>query len=435
MRVPVTVPALGESITEALIARWEVKAGDAVALDAPLVELETDKVTVVVPSPQAGQVLELLRPVGATVAIGEAILVIDTAGATLPAAGPTQAESAAPAAAPHSAEPSPAPQPGPAARRLLAESGLDPHTIKATAPGGRLAKGDVLQAMHNAASQTPPSPKAPPQAAAAAAPQGGAVAGAGAASVAPQETTTAATPLPLGYAPAPAAEHLTPMSPIRKRIAQRLLQAQANAAILTTFNEVDMSPIMAIRKAHQEAFVAKHGVRLSFMGFFVKAAVAALKAFPAVNAEIRGDDLVYKTDIHIGVAVGGGRGLVVPVIHFADRLSLPTIERIIVDRAEKARNNRLSIEELQHGTFTISNGGVYGSMLSTPILNPPQSGILGLHNITERPVARDGQVLIRPMMYLALSYDHRIIDGREAVTFLVHLKESIEAPERLLLEI
>lgn len=415
MPSPITVPALGESITEAIIANWLQPVGARVQVDQPLVELETDKVTVEVPSPVAGIIVRQSAAKGATVRVGDIIGEVDSADAARPA---PSASPATTTTAPQQPAPSASPIPlaaVPSARAEAVRSGVDLGEVQGTGRGGRILKEDVQRAAQPAPAPAP------------------------AATATPAARTAAPAPKP---APAPArapgtdgAEEVVAMSPLRRRVAERLLQAQSSAAILTTFNEVDMSAIYKLRAAYKQSFVDKHGVKLGFMSFFVKAAVSALKAFPAVNAEIRGDDIVYKHFYDIGVAVGGGKGLVVPVVRGADSLGFAEVEKEIGRLGARARDNKLTLEELSGGTFTISNGGVYGSMLSTPILNPPQTGILGLHNVVDRPVAVNGQVEIRPVMYLALSYDHRLVDGREAVQFLVHIKERIEAPERLLLEV
>ncbi len=417
MAVELKVPSFGESITEALVARWLKKEGEAVAQDESVVVLETDKVTSEVPSPAGGVLQRILHGEGQTVAIGAAIAVIDETATAAATSAPAAAAAPAPApAAPPSAPAAPAGDARvmPAAARVMAQSGLAPGDVTPTGPGGRILKEDAERA-------------------AAAPRKGQAPAGLG------------ARPAPSPVPPAVVAgavpnsgtrqEELVPMTPLRKRIAERLVQAQQTAALLTTFNEVDMSAAMELRKEHQEAFTAKYGVKLGFMSFFVKAAIDALKLVPQVNAQVQGDAILYRNYYDIGVAVGGGRGLVVPIIRDADRLSFAEVEKAIADFGKRAKENRLTLDELQGGTFTISNGGIYGSMLSTPIVNTPQSGILGLHNIQDRPVARNGQVVIRPMMYVAMTYDHRIIDGREAVTFLKRIKECIENPSRILLEV
>lgn len=401
MSNPIKVPALGESITEALVARWLKSPGDKVAVDEPVVELETDKITVEVPSPTAGVLSQQLAQVGATVKVGDTIAQIDEA---LPQAPSTPTSQQPPAQeTPPQTKPQPDLPPMPAARAEAGRLGIDPGTISGSGRGGRVLKEDVQRSGQQG---TKPLPT----------PSGGPSPSAAPAETHPQE-------------------EIVPMSPLRRRVAERLVQAQQTAAILTTFNEIDMSAVFNLRKQFKDQFASKYNIKLGFMSFFVKACVAALKEFPAVNAEIRQENIVYKYHYDIGVAVGGGKGLVVPVIRHADRLSFAEIEKEIIRLATRARENKLTLEDLSGGTFTISNGGIYGSMLSTPILNPPQSGILGLHNIVERPVAIDHKVEIRPMMFVALSYDHRLIDGREAVQFLVRVKECIENPERMLLEV
>ncbi len=431
MPSPIKVPALGESITEAIIANWLQPVGARVEIDQPLVELETDKVTVEVPSPVAGIILRHAADKGATVRVGDIIGEVDSgdaqstppqpgSSASSPAAAGAGTAGAAPAAA------SPVPQAAvPSARAEAVRSGVDLGEVTGTGRGGRILKEDVQRAAQPSSAQINTAHLATAASAASAQP----------AAASPAAAKPAPRPAPARAPGTDGPEEIVPMSPLRRRVAERLLQAQTNAAILTTFNEVDMSAIYKLRAAYKQTFVDKHGVKLGFMSFFVKAAVSALGAFPAVNAEIRGNDIVYKRYFDIGVAVGGGKGLVVPVVRSADALSFAEVEKEIARLGARARDNKLTLEELSGGTFTISNGGVYGSMLSTPILNPPQSGILGLHNVVDRPVAVNGQVEIRPIMYLALSYDHRLVDGREAVQFLVHIKERIEAPERLLLEV
>ena len=417
----IKVPALGESITEAIVANWLQPVGARVEVDQPLVELETDKVTVEVPSPVAGIIVRQAAAQGATVRVGDVIGEVDVGGQA--AADPSQAGAAQPGPSASPAQPGPAASPVPpaavpSARAEALRSGVDLGDVTGTGRGGRILKEDVQRAAQ-------PAPAAPPAAAKPAAP----------AQPAAAKPAAPRAPTPARAHGEDGPEDVVAMSPLRRRVAERLLQAQSSAAILTTFNEVDMSAVYKLRATYKQNFVDKHGVKLGFMSFFVKAAVSALRAFPAVNAEIRGDDIVYKRYYDIGVAVGGGKGLVVPVVRGADGLGFAEVEKEIGRLGARARDNKLTLEELSGGTFTISNGGVYGSMLSTPILNPPQTGILGLHNIVERPVAINGQVEIRPVMYLALSYDHRLVDGREAVQFLVHIKERIEAPERLLLEV
>ncbi|MBW7850104.1 MAG: 2-oxoglutarate dehydrogenase complex dihydrolipoyllysine-residue succinyltransferase [Rhodospirillales bacterium] len=412
MATQITVPALGESVTEATVAKWFKSVGDAVAPDEPLVELETDKVTVEVNAPSAGVLSEIKVDVGATVEVGAVLGAIGD-GAAAPKKADKAPAQAAPAAA-AKAEPAPAAeQPlSPAVRKMVEEKALDTAAIQGTGKGGRITKGDVIEHLER--------------------------------KPAPSETAPARPAAPAQPAPAPAARAPRPEHPreervrmtrLRKRIAERLKEAQNTAAMLTTFNEVDMSALMSVRGQYKDQFEKRHGVKLGFMSFFVKACVTALKEWPAVNGEVDGDDLVYKNYYDIGVAVGTPQGLVVPVVRDADRMSFAEIEKAINDLGRKARDGKLSMEELTGGTFTISNGGVYGSLLSTPILNPPQSGILGMHKIEQRPVVVEGgRIEARPMMYLALSYDHRIIDGREAVSFLVRVKECIEDPQRILLE-
>jgi 2-oxoglutarate dehydrogenase E2 component (dihydrolipoamide succinyltransferase) len=395
MAIELKVPSLGESVTQAVVGAWLKQEGEAVAVDEPVVEVESEKATVAVPAPASGVLRKILKPQGTTVSVGEVLAEIEEG-----ARAAVQAPAARPAAKPAvPARPAPPPPPAakpppppaavpaagpvratPSARRLMAEAGL--------------GRDDVLRALSGGA---PPAPAREP-------------------------------------APPGPRERLVPMSPLRKTVARRLLQAQNDAAILTTFNEIDMSRVLALRDRHGPAFQEKHGIKLGFMSFFVKAAVEALKAFPIVNAEVRGDGILYKDHYDVGVAVGGGKGLVVPVVRDADLLSFAEVELRIAELAKRARDNRITMEDLEGGTFTISNGGIYGSLLSTPILNPPQSGILGLHKIEKRVVVGENdQVVVRPRMYVALSYDHRIVDGREAVSFLIHVKEAIEDPERILL--
>ena len=397
MAKEIRVPALGESVTEATIAKWFKNVGDAVKADEPMVELETDKVTVEVPAPASGKLTSISAAAGTTVNVGALLGAIEE-GAAGAAAKPAAAAPAAAPAALKIAEPAKAEAPlSPAVRKIVTENKLDPATIAATGKDGRLTKGDVIEQLAKPAAKPVSMPAAAP------APSGG--------------------------------EERVKMSRLRLTIARRLKEAQNTAAMLTTFNEVDMSAVMALRNSYKDVFEKKHGVKLGFMSFFAKAVIQALKDVPAVNAEIDGEDLVYKNYYHLGVAVGTEKGLVVPVVRDADRMSFATIEKTIADYGKKARDGQLQIADMQGGTFTISNGGVYGSLMSTPILNAPQSGILGMHKIQDRPVAIGGQVVIRPMMYLALSYDHRIVDGKEAVTFLVRVKESLEDPQRALLDL
>ena len=416
MATEIRVPALGESVTEATVAKWLRQAGEGVAADEPLVELETDKVTLEVNAPAAGTLAEITVAEGATVEVGALLGVISegaapavTAAATSAAATATSAVTAAVTSAAATATPAPdaaSNKPlSPAVRRLVEENNLDPVRIAASGKDGRLVKADVLAAI---------------------------AAGNAKASAVASPTPTASVPAP-PRADDPREERVR-MSRLRQAIARRLKEAQNTAAMLTTFNEVDMGAVMALRNEYKADFEKKHGVRLGFMSFFAKAAIAALKELPAVNAEIHGDEVIYKNYYDIGVAVGTPQGLVVPVVRDADQLSFAGIEKTIGEFGLKARDGKLTLADMSGGTFTISNGGVYGSMMSTPILNPPQSGILGMHRTQMRPMAVGDKVEIRPMMYLALSYDHRIIDGREAVTFLVRVKEAIEDPRRLLLD-
>jgi 2-oxoglutarate dehydrogenase E2 component (dihydrolipoamide succinyltransferase) len=411
MATEIKVPALGESVNEATVARWLKQVGDTVAMDDPLVELETDKVTLEVNAPAAGTLAEIAAPEGANVAVGAVLGRIGEAAAKAAAA----AKPVAAAAVAASASKAPAAagnvavleRSGPAVRKLVEENRLDAAAIAATGKDGRLTKGDVLAHLERAA-----------PAAAAAAP----------------------APKPAPAAPRPpreigAREERVRMTRLRRRIAERLKEAQNNAAMLTTFNEADMSEVMALRERYRDSFEKKYGVRLGFMSIFVKACIVALKEIPAVNAEIDGEDVIYKNHYDIGVAVGTEQGLVVPVLRDADQLGFAEIEKKITDFGRRARDGKLALDELSGGTFTISNGGIYGSLMSTPILNPPQSGILGMHKIQKRPVAVGDRIELRPMMYLALSYDHRIVDGREAVTFLVRVKECVENPERMLFDV
>ncbi|HTC99889.1 MAG TPA: 2-oxoglutarate dehydrogenase complex dihydrolipoyllysine-residue succinyltransferase [Bradyrhizobium sp.] len=415
----IRVPTLGESVTEATIGRWFKKAGDAVAVDEPLVELETDKVTIEVPAPSAGTLGEIAAKDGDTVAVGALLgLINDGAGAAAkPAAAPAAAKPAAPppppqpaAAAPAPAAPKVAPSDAPLApsvRKLSAESGVGATTVPGSGKDGRVTKGDMLAAIEKAASA--PTPVNQPAAA-----------------------VQVRAPSPADDA---AREERVKMTRLRQTIARRLKDVQNTAAMLTTFNEVDMTNVMALRAHYKDAFEKKHGTKLGFMGFFTKACVQALKDIPAVNAEIDGTDLIYKNYYHIGVAVGTDKGLVVPVVRDCDHKSIADIEKSIADFGRRARDGQLKIDEMQGGTFTITNGGIYGSLMSTPILNAPQAGILGMHKIQERPMVVGGKIEARPMMYLALSYDHRVIDGKEAVTFLVRVKESLEDPARLVLDL
>ena len=422
-QIEVKVPQLSESVAEATLLQWHKKVGDAVARDENLVDIETDKVVLELPAPSAGVIVEIKKGDGATVVADEVIATIDTeakAGAAAPqAAAPAQAPAPAQPAAPAQAA---APAAGgatggpamPAAAKLLAEKGIDPSQVAGTGRDGRITKGDALAATAQPAAATPSALPAVN---------------------APAALPVARVPVNLNGLLEGRAEQRVPMSRLRQRVAERLLQSQQTNAILTTFNEVNMQPVRSLRKKYQEKFEKEHGVRLGFMSFFVKAAVHALKKFPIVNASIDGNDIVYHGYFDIGVAVGSPRGLVVPVIRNADQLSFHQIEQTIGDFGKRAQAGKIGIEELSGGTFSISNGGVFGSMLSTPIINPPQSAILGVHATKERPVVENGQVVIRPINYLALSYDHRIIDGREAVLFLVAIKDALEDPSRLLLDL
>ncbi len=414
----IRVPALGESVTEATIGKWFKKPGEAVAVDEPLVELETDKVTIEVPAPAAGVLADIAAKDGETVAVGAVLGQIkegagSTAAKSAPVAAPRPASPSAPSA------PAAAPQPAPtvaksfdaslapSVRKLAAESGVDAGSVAGTGKDGRVTKGDMLAAIERAAAA--PTPVA---------------------------TTAAAVQMRAPTPPDDAArEERVRMTRLRQTIARRLKDAQNTAAMLTTFNEVDMGHIMGLRAQYRDLFEKKHGVKLGFMGLFVRACVQALKEIPTVNAEIDGADIVYKNYYHIGIAVGTERGLVVPVVRDCDSKSLGEIEKAIADFGRRARDGTLKIEEMQGGTFTITNGGVYGSLMSTPILNAPQSGILGMHKIQERPMVVAGKIEVRPMLYLALSYDHRLVDGREAVTFLVRVKECLEDPARLVLDL
>ncbi len=412
MATEIRVPALGESVTEATIGRWFKKPGELVRADEPIVELETDKVTLEVNAPASGILAEIIAKDGETVGVGALLGQIGDGAAVAPLKAETKAEtkpvapppSPAPAAAPVSLHEMPA---SPAAAKIAADHGFDPAVVEGSGKRGQVLKGDILATIAKLpAPATTPAP--------------------------------APAPLPL-RTPAPVIaedrEERVPMTRLRQTIARRLKDAQNTAAMLTTFNEVDMTQVMALRARYKDAFEKKHGAKLGFMGFFVKACVGALKEVPSVNAEIDGPDIIYKNYYHLGVAVGTDKGLVVPVVRDCDKLSVAAIEKTIAGLGQSARAGQLKIEEMQGGTFTITNGGVYGSLMSTPILNAPQSGILGMHKIQERPVVIGGKIEIRPMMYLALTYDHRLVDGREAVTFLVRVKEALEDPARLVLDI
>jgi 2-oxoglutarate dehydrogenase E2 component (dihydrolipoamide succinyltransferase) len=456
MTIEIKVPALGESITEATVGQWFKKPGEAVKADEPLVELETEKVTVEVPAPAAGVLADIKVAQGATVGIGSVLGSINEGAAAAASAAATAGDQSAAAAQPQPAatqsSPQPSPQPSPqssskpsdtaslkaalaavgarnggmppspAARRVMAEKGLTEADVRGSGRRGQILKEDAVAASARAADPTPaaaPREEAPPAA----------------------RGPIATPPVPVAQLRAPSApndaarEERVRMTRLRQTIARRLKDAQNTAAMLTTFNDVDMSAIMKARSEYKDLFEKRHHVRLGFMGFFVKACIQALREVPAVNAEIDGDDIIYKNYYHVGVAVSTDRGLVVPVVREADRMSLAEIEIAIADFGRRARDGKLSIEEMQGGTFSITNGGVFGSLLSTPILNAPQSGILGMHRIEERAIVRNGQIVARPMMNLALSYDHRIVDGRDAVTFLVRVKECLEDPQRFVLDL
>jgi 2-oxoglutarate dehydrogenase E2 component (dihydrolipoamide succinyltransferase) len=422
MAIELKVPSLGESITEVFIGEWRKKQGDRANNGENLVEIESDKATVEVSAPQDGVISQILKKKGDTAAVGEVIGYLEPVAAGSGGAAPAPSSKVAVSDEPANGAASESPRVMPAAARELAERGMKPQDVQPSGPGGRVLKEDVVRTAEARSAE-------PVKAAAVMAPP------------APAKSTSVAIPsVGLGAStglmgPAARQEEAVPMSPIRRRIAQRLVEAQHTAALLTTFNEVDMSAVMALRGEHKDMFQQKYGVKLGFMSFFVKATIDALKMVPQVNAEIRGNDIVYHNYYDIGIAVSGGKGLVVPVLRNAERMSFAEIEVTIEGLGKLARENKLTLEQLQGGTFTISNGGVFGSLLSTPIVNPPQSGILGLHAIQDRPMAKDGQVVVRPMMYMAFTYDHRIIDGREAVTFLRRIKETIENPSRILLEV
>jgi len=410
MAVELRVPEVGESITEVQVGDWLKGEGERASREEAVVMIDTDKVTVELPAPVSGVITKILVPKGQTAKVGDVIGYMEEAAPSVgtrsvppppPAPAqpaPVQVKVEAPVPPAAAAPPGPAVSEReerimPAASRALHDAGLAPSEVTPTGPGGRMLKEDVERAVSGKQSA------------------------------------------PVAHGPADREEETVAMTPMRRRIAERLVEAQQTAAMLTTFNECDMSAVMALRKEFQPQFQEKYGIKLGFMSFFVKAAIDALKLVPSVNAEVRGTNIVYKNYYDLGVAVGGGKGLVVPIIRNAERLSFAEVEQVIADLGVRAKKNALKLEELQGGTFTISNGGIYGSMMSTPILNPPQSGILGLHVINDRPVVRDGQIVVRPMMYLALTYDHRIVDGREAVTFLKRIKEAVESPARILLEV
>jgi len=418
--VEVKVPQLSESIAEATLMQWKRKAGEAVAIDEILIEVETDKVVLEVPAPSAGVLASIVKGDGATVLSGELIATIDTAGK----AAPVAAASVATKTPPPAAAPTPqvasarAPVAMPAAAKMLADAGMSATQVAGTGRDGRILKGDVIAAQESPRAAVVSAPAAVPAAAPAVKPA----------------LPEVKAPIDLGLL-ANRPEQRVPMSRLRQRVAERLVQSQSTAAILTTFNEVNMQPTMDLRNRYKDRFEKEHGVKLGFMSFFVKAALAALKKYPIVNASVDGTDIVYHAYFDIGIAVGSPRGLVVPILRDVDQLSFADIEKRIADFGKRAADGKLNLDELTGGTFSISNGGVFGSMLSTPIINPPQSAILGVHATKERAVVENGQVVVRPVNYLALSYDHRIIDGREAVLALVAIKDALEDPARLLLEL
>jgi 2-oxoglutarate dehydrogenase E2 component (dihydrolipoamide succinyltransferase) len=430
MPVELKVPEVGESITEVAIGRWLKRSGQAVRKDDPIVEIETDKVTLELPAPADGTLGELLKQPGDSAVVGETIAYMEYGEAPTSDASAPKAE--AEQSGDSDSDKAVAPKPAstetrimPAAQRLIAENNLDASAIPATGPGGRLLKEDVKAYLDDAAHtvKQPASPNAVAEPREAAGP--------------PSTTASPAPPTP-----ADRPEQVVPMTPMRKRIAQRLVQAQQTAALLTTFNEIDMSAVIALRTQYKDAFQKKYGIKLGFMSFFVKASIDALKQFPAVNAEVRGTDIVYRDYYDMGIAVGTGKGLVVPVLRNAERMSFAEVEQAIAGFGQKIKDNKLALEDLQGGTFTITNGGIFGSLLSTPIVNPPQSAVLGMHAIQRRPVAvadagpPGGETIeVRPMMYVALTYDHRLVDGREAVSFLVRIKQALEEPARMLMEV
>lgn len=397
----ILVPSVGESITEVVVSKWLVPVGTWVAADTPVVALDTDKASVEVPAPIDGILKSVAKDVDEEAGIGDTLGMIEAAEkpANADNDAPPAAEAPATAAAIAPRADAASDVVMPAAQRVLAQGGVSADAVTGTGPGGRVLKEDAQRAVAQAKQSPPPAPAPTPSA-------GGA-----------------------------REEEIVPMTRMRQTIAKRLVEAQQQAALLTTFNEVDMSAVMALRNQHKAAYVERYGIKLGFMSFFIKATIEALKAYPAVNAEIRGTDIVYRNYFDIGVAIGGGKGLVVPILRNAETMSFADIELTIADLGRRARDGKLKIDELMGGTFSVTNGGIYGSLLSTPIVNPPQSGILGMHNIVERPVGVDGEIVLRPMMYVALTYDHRIVDGREAVSFLKRIKECVESPERILLEI
>jgi 2-oxoglutarate dehydrogenase E2 component (dihydrolipoamide succinyltransferase) len=404
MTIELKVPEVGESITEVEIGGWLKAPGETVQKDEPVVALESEKATVELPAPEAGVLADILKQKGEVAKVGEVIghLTPQSPGAGRVGETKRAAKPAEGKAGGKTESSVPEPRVMPAAQALLDEHGLRPSQVQATGPGGRLLKEDVLRYLETAA---------------------------------PAASESGSGPTAAPAASPDREEEIVPMSRLRRTVAERLVEAQRTAALLTTFNEIDMTEVIGLRKQYGEAFQQRYGIKLGFMSFFVKACVDALKQFPALNAQIRGTNIVYHNYFDLGIAVGGGKGLVVPVLRNAERLSFAEVEKAIADFAQRAKENKLKVEELQGGTFTISNGGVYGSLLSTPIVNPPQSGVLGMHAIQDRPVAFQGAVVIRPMMYVALTYDHRLVDGREAVSFLRRIKEAIEAPSRILLEV
>jgi len=419
MPLELKVPSVGESVTEVEISEWHKAEGESVKRDEVVAILETEKVTVELPAPDTGVITKILKKKGETARVGDVIGYMEVDGKrenagkevseTKPERDTEEKQESKASEVDKSkhvmdqdrAEAREAVRVMPAARRILAERGLKPEEVPATGPGGRLLKEDALRHLKESKAEQPAGEKKTP--------------------------TSPTSDI--------REEEIIPMSPLRRRIAERLVEAQQTAALLTTFNEIDMTAVMALRRQYQESFEKKYSIKLGFMSFFVKASIEALKLIPQVNAEVRGTDIVYRNYYDIGIAIGGGRGLVVPVLRHAERMSFAEVERAIDDFARRAETNKLNLDELQGGTFTITNGGIYGSLLSTPIINPPQSGILGMHAIQERPVVREGEIVIRPMMYVALTYDHRIVDGREAVTFLRHIKGLLEDPARILLEV
>lgn len=438
MSIELIVPEAGESITEVQIGQWLKAEGESVGKDDPVVEIETDKVTLELPAPAAGTITKMIKKPGDSAKVGDIIGYLEEGAPGSAPAKPTSASDTKQEAEPEptsqtkaASKPAPSTSKGkdngaeprvvPAARRLIEKHSLSLANISATGPGGRILKSDVQQYLDQADSTPVESASAGPET-----PKG-------------QPAKPQATPITRSLGDTSGAggreEELVPMTPMRRRIAERLVQAQQNAALLTTFNEIDMSAVMGLRAQYKESFEKRYNIKLGFMSFFVKAAVDALKQCPAINAEVRGTDILYKNYYDIGIAIGSGKGLVVPILRNAERMSFADVEQAIADYAVQARENKLKLEDLQGGTFTITNGGIYGSVMSTPIINPPQSGVLGMHAIQKRPVVVDDQVVVRPMMNVALSYDHRLVDGREAVTFLVRVKQAIEDPSRMLMEI